>query len=386
LTPTSWHTFSKFQNEKLLNFGQTRSAFIRAPELPYPLVPYRGLSPGSRSFTLTSVKTAWVGRCFERLKFVLEHAQRISGGILGLLVGDAVGVPYEFHDPAALPPLGSLEPKPPAGFLRAHNGTPPGTWSDDGAHALCLLASLLHCGGLDPDDLGRRLLSWYDWGYLAVDGRVFDCGVQTRRAIARLRNGVPALEAGGTDPDANGNGSLVRALPLALWHRGKDSELVRDACSQSRVTHGHTRAQACCALYVLWARRHLEASLAPWDEAVASLRALWPEASTLRQELELHIRPDSPDVGRGSGYVVDCLRSARDVVAREPTYEAVVKAAISLGNDTDTTACVAGGIAGVRDGSGAIPVRWLDTLRERRLVEPLLEDLLRHTTHDTDVT
>jgi ADP-ribosyl-[dinitrogen reductase] hydrolase len=309
---------------------------------------------------------------------VTERPHRIAGGMLGLLVGDAVGVPYEFRDAALLPPLGSLEPEPPPGFRRAHRGTPTGTWSDDGAQALCLLASLLHCGELDTEDFGRRLINWYDEGYFAVDGRVFDCGVQTARAIARLQDGVPALEAGGTELEANGNGSLMRVLPLALWHRGADSELIRDACLQSRVTHGHARARACRSLYVLWARRHLEASADPWNDAVATLRALWPKTSPLRQEIELQLRPDAPEAGRGSGYVVDCLRSARDVVARERTYEAVVKAAIALGDDTDTTACVAGGIAGVRDGLEAIPPRWLAVLRERDLVEPLLDGLLRH--------
>ena len=97
---------------------------------------------------------------------------RIAGGLLGLLVSDALGCPYEFHQPADLPPLDQIEMAPPPGFDRAHVGTPPGTWTDDGAQALCLLASLLDRGGFDPSDFGRRLLNWYAWGYMAVDGRV----------------------------------------------------------------------------------------------------------------------------------------------------------------------------------------------------------------------
>src|SRR3546814_19167937 len=80
---------------------------------------------------------------------------------------------------------------PPAGFQRAHPWTPPGTWSDDGAQALCLLASLLHCSGLDLGDFGNRLVNWLDLGYRAVDGRVFDVGIPSRRSIARLPDGVP---------------------------------------------------------------------------------------------------------------------------------------------------------------------------------------------------
>jgi ADP-ribosyl-[dinitrogen reductase] hydrolase len=309
------------------------------------------------------------------------HAERITGGLIGLLVGDALGVPYEFSLPNALPPAEEIEFTPPAGFARAHKGTPPGTWSDDGAQALCLLESLLTCGRFDPEDFGRRLVRWYDEGYLAVDGRVFDVGIQTGRALARLRAGVPALEAGSSEENALGNGSLMRVLPLALWQRGNDVELVTDACAQSRVTHGHPRAQVCCALYCLWARRTLEESRDPWSEAVASLRAIFSYGTREREELEWSIRPDDPPEGDGGGYVVVTLRSAR-WAQDAGSYEEIVKAAITLGRDTDTTACVAGGIAGLCDGATVIPSRWRAALRGMDLVRPLLGALLKRDVPD----
>lgn len=199
--------------------------------------------------------------------------ERILGGLYGLLVGDAVGVPYEFHTPATLPPWDAIEMVPPPDFRRAHTRAPAGAWSDDGAQALCLLASLLECRGLDLDDLGRRFVDWRDRGYLAVDGVVFDVGVQTSQALAALRVGVPALRAGPAGERQNGNGSLMRVLPLALWHRGDDRELVRDAALQSRVTHGHLRSQVCCALYCLWARATLHGSTDAWANATDALRS-----------------------------------------------------------------------------------------------------------------
>jgi ADP-ribosylglycohydrolase len=87
------------------------------------------------------------------------------------------------------------------------------------------------------------------------------------------------------------------------------------------------------------------------------------------------VRPDDVPVGRGSGYVVDCLISARQAMQCQ-SYEAVVKAAIALGHDTDTTACVAGGLAGIRDGIAAIPARWLSAMRGRSIAQPLLQRLL----------
>lgn len=168
----------------------------------------------------------------------------------------------------------------------------------------------------------------------------------------------------------------MRALPLTLWHNGADSDLARDAMLQSRLTHGHLRAQVCCALYCLWARRILANDPAPWAGAVETVRTLWPESAPERTELEYHIRPDDPPEGQGSGYVVDTLRSARWAVESTASYEDAVRAAIGLGNDTDTTACVAGGIAGLRYGADAIPARWRDGLRGQEILAPLLDALL----------
>lgn len=307
----------------------------------------------------------------------MNREERMSGGLYGLLIGDALGVPYEFHGPELIPAPEAIEYTPPPGFHRAHEGVPPGTWSDDGAHALCLLDSLTYQKGLDCEDLGRRLVNWYDWGYLAVEGQVFDVGIQTRNALGRLRDGTPALLAGPDGEKDNGNGSLMRVLPLALWHRGTDAALASDAMAQSRVTHGHLRSQVCCAVYCLWARRMLEGAADPWAEAVATFRALYPEEHPARAEWETHVRPEDLTPGKGSGYVVDCLRSARDCVAKGRTYEEVVKAAIRLGHDTDTTACVAGGIAGLIHGLNGIPHRWRSQLRGQELVEPLVERLMK---------
>ncbi|MDB5349670.1 MAG: ADP-ribosylglycohydrolase [Planctomycetota bacterium] len=306
---------------------------------------------------------------------MISLADRIEGGLLGHLIGDALGVPYEFHGADELPPREHLEFEPPKGFRRAHASVPAGTWSDDGAQAMCLLATLLERGRLDLDDLGRRLLAWSDEGYMAVDGRVFDIGIQTSQALGKLREGAPANRSGRGDERANGNGSLMRVLPLALWHKGTDRELAMNAALQSVVTHGHPRSLACCALYCLWARRVLEEDAAPWASAVASFRSIYNVGEAIRDEAEAHVRPDEPPSGQGSGYVVDCLNSAR-LVIDAGSYEDVVKAAVALGNDTDTTACVAGGIAGIRDGIGAIPERWRTGLRGRDLVEPRLRGLL----------
>lgn len=302
------------------------------------------------------------------------RADRIRGGLYGLLVGDALGVPYELQAADELPTR--IEMIPSELFRRSHPTVPPGTWSDDGAQALALLTSLLAHPTFDPDDFGRRLVNWLDWGECAVDHRVFDVGVQTQIAIDRLREGVPALEAGPSEERRNGNGSLMRVLPVALvLPDAGDAELARIADLSSRVTHGHVRARVCCQLYVLWAQRILTEHPDPWRSAVSALRGIHALGSEARDALEQHLRPDEAPAGGGSGYVVDTLASARMCFDASARYEDAVVAAIRLGDDTDTTACVVGGVAGLREGMAGIPSRWLELLRGRELVEPLLARL-----------
>jgi ADP-ribosyl-[dinitrogen reductase] hydrolase len=299
----------------------------------------------------------------------------LLGGLYGLLIGDAVGVPYEFSAPQDLPALEHIDMDPPVGFVRAHPAAPKAAWSDDGAQALCLLASLLHCGGLDLVDLGNRLVNWHDRGYMAVDHVVFDVGNQTSIALSAIRRGVPAEHAGPATERHNGNGSLMRVLPLALWHTGSDEQLIHDAARQSIPTHAHPRSQVCCALYCLWARATLLRVDNPWQHATRVLRRHCEANASWSNELELHVRPDQPPGGSGSGYVVDCLHSAR-LAVQEPTFERVVQRAVSLGNDTDTTAAVAAGIAGLEHGLLAIPERWRQALPARAIVDPLAVHLL----------
>ncbi|WP_212648334.1 ADP-ribosylglycohydrolase family protein [Deinococcus hopiensis] len=233
--------------------------------------------------------------------------------------------------------------------------------------------SLLACGRFDAQHFARGLTQRYEDGFMAV-AEVFDVGVQTATAIHRLKRGVAPPEAGGGDEKSNGNGSLLRALPLARWHTGTDAELIRDARAQSVVTHAHLRAQLCCALYCLWARGVLEDTEQPFDHAVETIRAMDDRTTDERDEFEFLIRPHGKHQCRGSGYVVDSLFSAH-WACENGSFEAVVKSAVSLGQDT--TACIAGGIAGLRFGRDALPTRWSKALRGSNIYTPLLERLLQ---------
>ena len=313
--------------------------------------------------------------------------ERIAGGLYGLLIGDALGVPYEFYKAKELPSYEEIEMIPPAGFCRTYQNVEAGTWSDDGAQALCLFHSLLSQNGFSLNDFSDALVSWYEDGMWAVDGVVFDVGVQTAYALRGYKNGLLPEDCGMLNPNGKGNGALMRVLPLVLWHStyGKedkeirDRELVMDAHRQCLITHGHLCNQVCSALYCLVAQALLDGMdvHGAIETGIDTLRKIYRDMPEYEQELEWSIRPDLPWEGNGSGYVVDCLRSAFMILEQASCYEDGVKRAVLLGNDTDTTACVAGGLLGILYGIRGIPDRWINMLRERERVEALLEWCLR---------
>ena len=299
---------------------------------------------------------------------------KIAGGYYGLLIGDALGVPYEFHKADQLPGYDEIEMTPPSGFKRAHAQVEPGTWSDDGAQALCLMECLLNQGRFSLENFSELLFRWYEDGLWAVENKVFDVGIQSAHALHAYGNGLQIEKCGLLNSNGKGNGALMRVLPLAFWHEDK-MQLVLDAHMQCLITHGHICNQVCCALYCLAARALLSGAKAheAIEESVALLRQIYQDMPEYEQELEWSIRPETSWEGTGTGYVVDCLRSAFMLLEQTSSYEESVKRAVLLGNDTDTTACVTGGLTGILYGVQDIPERWLSMLKERDKAAGLLE-------------
>ena len=303
----------------------------------------------------------------------MSMTDAIRAAVYGHLVGDAIGVPYEFSAPD---PHRVVE-------LRGHgaHGQPPGTWSDDGALMLALLDSLVSAG-FDPADQGRRALAWADAAAYTPDGDgMFDIGGATSAALARLRAGSVAIDAGGTGERDQGNGSLMRILPIALIDPADDdAQLVDRAHLASRVTHGHPSCQVACAVYVLIARTLLqrpggdpEAVLALATDRVVAVYARQPAfASVLRALLAHRSSVRKP----GGGWALDSFWSAWEAFAGSTSYRETIERCVRYGHDTDTTACIAGGLAGIRWGldetRGGIPAEWLSALRGTELVEEIL--------------
>jgi ADP-ribosylglycohydrolase/protein-tyrosine phosphatase len=313
----------------------------------------------------------------------VDLALRIEGAVFGHLVGDALGVPYEFRLPEAIGGPGAV-----AWGVTGSHGQPPGTWSDDGALMLALLDSLLE-SGFDPDDQGRRFLDWWRRGAYAPGGVVFDIGGTTSTALRAIEDGTPAELAGGSGVMSQANGSLMRILPLALWGHGRldRPDLAILAAAASRVTHASPTCQATCAAYVLLVdgllrgtepASALEASLADAEATFERLAAPGDSLGDLARLEGLDAlrawRDDHRPAGRGG--VLDCFWSAWTAFAAAEDYSDAVRRAVALGHDTDTTAAVAGGLAGAWFGLDSIPAEWLAGLRDRALPGLLVDRLL----------
>jgi ADP-ribosyl-[dinitrogen reductase] hydrolase len=300
---------------------------------------------------------------------------RLAGAVWGHLIGDSVGVPYEFRPP--------MEPSKVRFGATGTHDQPPGTWSDDGALMLALLDSLLE-KGFDTADQGQRALSWYRGTAYTPDGDGrFDNGEATAEAMHNLERGVAPEDAGPTHDRACGNGSLMRILPLALGERDSPAEtLVDHAHRASRVTHGHLRPQVTCALYVLIAHRLVSGRTgrrAILKESSVELRELYeseqfgPAYVAALDELEAW------NERSGTGFVLDTFWSAWDAFLRADSYEDTIRRAVAYGHDTDTTAAIGGGLAGLRWGISGIPSQWLAGMRGRNTVDPLVERLVAPT-------
>lgn len=304
--------------------------------------------------------------------------------LLGLAVGDALGVPVEFAGRAAR----QADPVTDMRAYGTHN-QPAGTWSDDSSLTFCLAETLAH-GPLDLNDFARRSINWLDSAYWTAHGRVFDVGIATADAIRQLRNGRSPMLSGGTGEHSNGNGSLMRILPLVFRVRELPAlERFRLVQEVSAVTHAHPRSVLACFIYIEVARQLLRGleKLEAYQAAVQEVNDFLAASSVISEAEQLRFhrilqRTREPYDAQAlmacteaeissSGYVLHTLEAALWCLLRHDTYAATVLAAVNLGDDTDTTGAVAGGLAGLTYGEAAIPAEWLQVLTRRADIEDL---------------
>lgn len=272
------------------------------------------------------------------------RSDKRRGIVFGAAAGDALGVPYEFLKRDTFECTGMSE--------GGVHGKPAGTFSDDTSLLLATCASLKERGKVDVEDMRRRFCDWLYKGAYTSGGSAFDVGNATATALERGR---------GCDGErSNGNGSLMRIAPLVFVHASDD-----EVRAVSAITHAHWISTEACVMFVrilgdLMDGECLEDAIAhsmPSNERFALLRDL----------------VDMPrDAVKSSGFVLDTLGAALWCALHTGNFSDCVLTAVNLGDDSDTTGCVAGALAGAMYGYESIPAEWIDALRGRELIEQCL--------------
>lgn len=290
----------------------------------------------------------------------------VEASLVGFAIGDALGVPVEFCH------RDELRRNPVQG-MRAFgvHYQPIGTWSDDSALTFQLVENLVE--GYDPHKLARRFLAWYQLGEWSAHGYVFDIGIATRTALHRLEQGISPSLSGEREEYSNGNGALMRILPLAFSLLAEKSRMVRwqTVREVASLTHAHIRSTMGSFAFVEMVRHLLlghdkqQAYQLTRQETADFLVALPAPAS----ELELFQRVLFQDIGQlpeeeiySSGYVIHTLEACLWCFLTTDTFKDATLKAVNLGNDTDTVAALTGALAGITYGYDSIPSAWLHAL------------------------
>jgi ADP-ribosyl-[dinitrogen reductase] hydrolase len=290
------------------------------------------------------------------------HKKQLKSATTGFIVGDALGVPYEFKTRV------QCLRKPCTGMIGygTHN-QPPGTWSDDSSMMLCLMESL--CDGYSIEDIGQKFCAWLYNQKWTPDGTVFDVGITTQRALTKIQDGGSPFSSGLSHEMDNGNGSVMYILPLVFYLFGKeDIRKYKVVHEVSSITHAHIRSIIGCAWYVELGLQIINGkSLKKAALKAAEMTSRWYSSGA--EELSHYSRLFSPDLSTlpedeiySDGYIVHTLEAVGWCLLTSSDYSESVLKAVNLGSDTDTVAALVGGIAGLYYGLDSIPPKWIETI------------------------
>lgn len=297
-----------------------------------------------------------------------------KGLLFGIAIGDALGVPVEFMSRK------HLQANPVVGMREyGTHHQPAGTWSDDSAMSFLLVEQLIE--GYDIEGLGKKFCQWYQYNYWTPHGEIFDIGVATRNALDKLAKGISALESGECDDYSNGNGSLMRILPLAIYLQ--DKPIDQRFCitkEVSGITHSHIRSVIGCFFAVEFVIQLLKRKdkCDAYYETQNIVRDYLHLIDVKSTEIELYNRILFDDISRvpeqdiyASGYVLHTLEASLWAFLTTDNFKEAVLKAVNLGNDADTIGSITGGMAGLFYGVEQIPEEWINQLARTKDIENL---------------
>lgn len=332
-------------------------------------------------------------------------------GVMGVAVGDALGLPVQFMRREDLKKNTVTGMRPCTPF-DSHIGT----LSDDTAMTAAMVESIKRLGVVDAEDIMKNFVKWHDNGSFSANDVCIDEGVTCGSAIENYKKSGDILTCGKTGEYANGNGSLMRTLPVCLYYAEKlrtvavtfrgmvrKKAVLEEAVDKihevSALTHNHWRAKIACGYYffmvlsVLYGEGDLNTRI---ESGLNQAKRYYirrfilmvdrPKMLELEEHLQLtkelfdhfalidlnEIAERDEGQIKSSGYVVDSFWASVWALVTTTNYRDAMLAAVNLGDDTDTIAAIAGGLAGLYYGYNSIPVEWLEVLRKREWLEQLV--------------
>ena len=306
-------------------------------------------------------------------------AKIVKGMLLGLAVGDALGVPVEFESRRALR-------NDPVVDMRSGGswGQVAGTWSDDTSMTIAAMESITRLKKIDYNDVMENFLKWYERDAFTATGKLFDIGNTTRGAVVRFsRRLLSPTKCGATEKNSNGNGSLMRILPATLYLFGTRGQIGVDELEVihefSALTHGHAISKMSCGIYSLIAAQILNGKNISdaFKAGMNDAKTFYDNDATFKEFWRLcdeNFAELPEDDILSTGYVLDTLEAALWCLLNTDDYKTLALKAVNLGSDTDTVGAVAGGLAGILYGADSIPAEWLATLKRRDYLEKIAED------------
>ncbi len=306
-------------------------------------------------------------------------------GIMGVVVGDALGCPVQFLDRETVA-------NDPVRGMRGYGtfNLPAGTWTDDSSMTLALLDSIREKGRFDYEDIMDRFMKWMYEGEYTPFGYSFDIGNGTNMAVSNYRAYRDVRTCGGRSAGNNGNGSLMRIMPACLYCAEKrgalltDLEAVKLIHRASGLTHNHLRAKIACGLYYFMTVALIGETGTLIERLQTGLHRgflFYEQRESNAEDLAYYDRlrvlsnfKETPEETiRSSGYVVDSIEAAVWSLITTESFEECELKAVNLGDDADTVGAIAGGLAGLYYGYDAIPEEWLNAIQRREWIEGLCE-------------
>ena len=297
----------------------------------------------------------------------LLNRNLVVDSVLGFAIGDAFGVPVEFLEREYVKSLNLKQ------MITGTHNVEKGSWSDDTSMIVATMDSIINNNGnIDFKDIMNNFIKLVDNGEFTSLGYAFDVGNTITKSLNKYRKTNNELDSGCNDLMDNGNGSLMRILPISLYcilNNLSNEEIIEIMKISSSLTHSHEISKLGCLIYTIYLKEIVNSknklnafeAIINYDYSIFSDDSLKVYNRLLNEDF-LDIKEDEI---RSTGYIVDTLESVIYSINTSNSFKESVITSVNLGFDTDTIGALTGAVAGIIYGIGDVPDDWLNDLAKK---------------------